>query len=316
MQWSDIPAPLVLIIGPTAVGKTDIAIRLANKVGAEIISADSRYFYRGMDIGTAKPSLKERGEIPHHLIDVANPDETWNLSVFKQEATEIIADIQNRGKLPLLVGGTGQYIHAILHDWQIPVQEPDIKLREVLEAWGREIGPYELHHKLAILDPEAALVIEAPNLRRTIRALEVIFSSGMKFSAQRRQQSCSYSVLKIGLMRPRNELYTRIDTRIEAMFKNGFVDEVKGLLDEGYRRDLPAMSAIGYREVGAAIEGDITMEEAITLIKRQTRTFVRRQANWFKESDPSIHWFYFHEGDETKMVDLIMDGSTYLPPVK
>lgn len=316
MHWSEIPAPLVLIVGPTAVGKTDSAIRLARKVGAEIISADSRYFYRGMDIGTAKPSLEERGEIPHHLIDVANPDETWSLSVFKQEAVRIIKDVQDRGKLPLLVGGTGQYIHAILHDWQIPVQEPDVRLREVLEAWGRAEGPDELHRKLAIVDPEAAQVIEAPNLRRTVRALEVIFSTGRKFSTQRRQQSCPYSVLKIGLMRPRNELYARIDGRIEAMLENGFVDEVKGLLAKGYRRDLPAMSAIGYREVSAAIEGSMSLEEAITFIKRQTRVFVRRQANWFKESDPSIYWFYFNEEDETRITDLVMDGSTYLPPLK
>ncbi len=315
MHWSDVTAPLLTLVGPTAVGKTAAAIHLAQQMDAEIISADSRYFYRGMNIGTAKPDETERAGIPHHLIDVTDPDQPWSLSIFKQEATRIIAEIHARGKLPIVVGGTGQYIYALLQDWQIPNQEPDVRLRDVLEAWGKQIGAEALYQKLGRLDPEAAEVIEWKNMRRTIRALEVILSTGRKFSEQRRQQDSPYSVLTIGLLRPRDELYARIDQRIQWMLANGLVEEVQHLLDLGYSRKLPAMSAIGYREVSAALEGEISMDEAVVLIKRQTRVFVRRQSNWFKENDPNIHWFYFQPGDDDRILALAQDGNQYLRSV-
>ncbi len=291
MHWDELPSPLVVILGPTAVGKTEIAIQLAELFGAEIVSADSRLFYRGMDIGTAKPNPADLNRVPHHLIDVTEPNQVWSLAVYKTAAEDAIREIQSRGKLPFLVGGTGQYIQAVLEDWSIPAQAPDSRLRQVLSEWGQEVGSVELHRKLSLLDPVAASSIQASNIRRTVRALEVIFHTGKRFSDQRQRKGSHYSLLKIGLRRLRIELYRRIDERIQMMIDGGFVDEVRGLLAKGYDRDLPTMSAIGYQEITAYLDGKITLDEAIAQIKRKTRTFVRRQANWFKENDPSIHWF-------------------------
>lgn len=294
--------PLVLIVGPTAVGKTELAIQLAERLNGEIVSADSRLFYRGMDIGTAKPSHEEQARVPHHLIDIANPDETLSLAVFQQQAHEIIADIHARNKLPFLVGGTGQYVRAVTEGWTPPEVKPDEHLRSELEKQKDENGIYWLHEKLKTLDPVAAEKIDARNYRRTIRALEVIMTTGKKFSEQRRQSDSPYQLITIGLIRPREELYARVDARIESMFANGFLDEVKSLLASGYSPTLPTMSAIGYRECVEVLEGKIKVEEAKQAIRRMTRIFVRRQANWFKESDPNILWFKVKDGvvDEIK----------------
>jgi tRNA dimethylallyltransferase len=283
--------PLLLLVGPTAVGKTELAIQLAERLNGEIVSADSRLFYRGMNIGTAKPILEEQARAPHHLIDVANPDEVWSLAVFQQKATEIIADIHARGKLPFLVGGTGQYLRAVTEGWTPPEVEPDSRLRGVLEGLAEERGVYWLHERLQHIDPVAAAKIDARNLRRTVRALEVILTTGRLFSEQRRQSASPYNLLVIGLKRPRVELYQRIDERIEAMFAAGLLDEVKSLLDKGYSPDLPTMSAIGYRECVQVVNGQLSVEQAKVEMRRATRIFVRRQANWFKEDDPDIHWF-------------------------
>jgi tRNA dimethylallyltransferase len=297
--------PLIVILGPTAVGKTSISIQLAIRLGGEIISADSRLFYRGMDIGTAKPSLVERQLVPHHLIDVTTPDQTWSLVVFQREAQRIIQEICHRGKLPILVGGTGQYIHAVTQDWQVPRVEPDPRLRQALEEWAARVTPQGLHIRLKTLDPQAASRIDPQNLRRTVRALEVIFSTGRLFSAQSQRKPSPYRLLQIGLTRPRNELYSRIDERIEAMLAAGLVNEVQGLLSQGYSPELPSLSAIGYREIIAYLQGKTTFTEAVTLIKRQTRVFVRRQSNWFKESDPAIHWFTVNDQTLTEMEALV-----------
>ncbi len=291
------PVPLILIVGPTAVGKTEIAIQLAERMNGEIVSADSRLFYRGMDIGTAKPSPEEQARVPHHLIDIANPDEILSLAVFQQKAREAIADIHTRKKLPLLVGGTGQYIRAVTQGWSPPEVSPNQRLRSELERMKEQRGILWLHDKLRAMDAEAAETIDPRNFRRTIRALEVIMTTGKKFSEQRGQTDSSpYHLSTIGLTRPRAELYTRVDVRIESMFANGFLEEVKGLLEEGYSPILPTLSAIGYRECVAVLEGKITVEEAKQLIRRATRVFVRRQANWFKESDPKILWFRVEDG--------------------
>lgn len=284
--------PLILIVGPTAVGKTELAIQLAEMLNGEIVSADSRLFYRSMDIGTAKPSPAEMARAPHHLIDIVNPDETLSLAVFQQQAREIIADIHKRQKLPFLVGGTGQYVRAVTEGWNPPEVVPNESMRKVLEKMREERGEEWLYEKLRTLDPEAAEKIDARNYRRTIRALEVIFTSGRKFSAQRGQGDAPYHLVTIGLMRPRMELHQRVDERIETMFAAGLLDEVKGLLDKGYSPSLPSMSAIGYRECVGVIKGELTAEQAKAEMKRITRVFVRRQANWFKESDPRIHWFH------------------------
>jgi tRNA dimethylallyltransferase len=286
--------PLIVIVGPTAVGKTELAIRLAERLNGEIVSADSRLFYRGMDIGTAKPSASEQARVPHHLIDVANPDETWSLAVFQQKACEAIDDIHRRDKLPFLVGGTGQYIRAVTQGWTPPEVEPDERLRQVLEKLKDEkggVGIYWLHDKLRMLDPISAEKIDARNFRRTIRALEVIFTTGQPFSTQRGQSDSPYRLISIGLKRPRPELYNRVDERIESMFANGLLNEVQKLLDAGYSPTLPSLSAIGYREAVAVAQGRMTLDEAKTQMKHITRVFVRRQGNWFKEADEQIKWF-------------------------
>jgi tRNA dimethylallyltransferase len=286
---------LILLVGPTAVGKTEIAIQLAERINGEIVSADSRLFYRGMNIGTAKPTREEQARVRHHLIDITNPDEILSLAVFQKMATEAIADIHARGKLPLLVGGTGQYVRAVTEGWSPPEVKPDKKIRDELGKMKDEKGEEWLHERLKSLDPEAAEKIDARNFRRTIRALEVILTTGKKFSEQRGQSDSPYHLITIGLTRPRPALYARVDERIESMFANGLLDEVKGLLAKGYSSDLPTMSAIGYRECVSVIEGKLSVEQAKAEMRRATRIFVRRQSNWFKESDPNIHWFYAGE---------------------
>ncbi len=282
--------PLILIIGPTAVGKTEISIQIAERWNGEIVSADSRLFYRGMDIGTAKPSPEERARVPHHLIDVADPDDAWSLTQFQQAAREAIATIHARGRLPFLVGGTGQYLRAVVQGWSPPEVPPNPRLRAELEKMVVVHGVFWLHEKLRRLDPSAAQAIDPRNLRRIVRALEVILATGRPFSAQRRQTDSPYHTITIGLTRPRPELYARVDARIEAMFAAGLLDEVRRLLEQGYSPDLPSMSSIGYRECVAVLQGQITLEEAKARMRRATRTFIRRQANWFKPDDPAIHW--------------------------
>jgi tRNA dimethylallyltransferase len=287
---SNAAGKVLIIAGPTGVGKTSLSLVIARELNAEIISADSRLIYRGMDIGTAKPSPQERGMLHHHLIDVANPDETWSLATFNKAVLQAINEVLARKKLPILVGGTGQYIRSLVQGWSIPQLEPNEKLRRVLEAWGQSIGPAALHQKLALLDPVSAQVIQPENMRRTVRALEVILSTGVAFSEQRGKTAPQFKYKVIGLQLPRPELYSLIDARIEQMFQDGFVAEAEGLLKAGYSSELPSMSAIGYSEVGRFLAGEISLNEAKTLMKRRTRQFVRRQANWFKPDDPLIEW--------------------------
>ena len=289
------PRPLIVILGHTAVGKTELSLQLAERFQAEIVSADSRLFYRGMDIGTAKPSREERQRVPHHLIDVADPDQVWNLAIYLREARKIITGIHEKGKLPFLVGGTGQYIQAVIEGWRIPEVKPHPELRCVLRAWAEEIGVDGLRRRLAVLDPEAAAGIEGPNLRRMIRALEVTLLSGKPFSEQKGKGPTPYQVLKLGLTRPRPALYRRIDRRIQAMIEAGFVEEVQSLLQKGYSPDLPPMSAIGYRQIVHYLQGTITREEAIRQMKSRSRKYVRKQANWFQPDDPTIRWFKLPE---------------------
>lgn len=291
MQSPENRPPLVVIVGPTAVGKTAISIQLAERLNAEIISADSRLFYRGMDIGTAKPTPIERREVPHHLIDVANPDEVWSLALFQKAACQAIADVHRRGNLPFLVGGTGQYVWAVIEGWSVPPQAPDPRLRLELEKWAEEIGPLGLYERLAKIDPQAASHIEPRNLRRTVRAWEVIFNTGKRFSEQRLRGPSPYQLLVLGLTRPRQDIFARVDARIDDMLAAGFIDEVRRLLAQGYHPDLPTLSAIGYREICAYLQGQMDLDQAIAQMKRLTHQFVRRQANWFKLSDPSIQWF-------------------------
>jgi len=309
------PRPrLVLIVGPTAVGKTEIAIRLAERLNGEIISADSRSFYRGMDIGTAKPSVSERLRVRHHLVDVADPDETWSLTLFQEQVRLAIYEVQARGQLPLLVGGTGQYVRAVTQGWQPPEVAPNERLRDALQHWALEIGYQGLYDRLKTLDAAAAEKIDPRNLRRTVRALEVIFTTGQRFSDQRGSAPSPYRLVTLGLTRPRPELYARIDRRIDMMLAAGLVAEVRGLLARGYGAELPSMSAIGYREIVAHLLGAMTLEEAISEIRRDTRIYVRRQANWFKRDDPEIRWYDLGETDEedTHLTSIVYEMEAWI----
>lgn len=300
----EIKPPLILFLGPTAVGKTRLAIDVARCIKqAEIISCDSRLFYRGMDIGTAKPKPEEVQGIRHHMIDIANPDQIISLGLFQKMVKEIISDIRNRGNLPFLVGGTGQYVRAVTQGWTVPEVLPNQALRAYLEIQWNTHGLAELHRWLKILDRQAYESVDLRNPRRVLRALEIILTSGQKLASQRTRADSPYHLIQIGLAMPRSDLFTRIDCRIDEMMKQGLEEEVLRLLNSGYSSDLPSMSAIGYQEMAAYIHKEMSLDEAVILMKRRTHAFVRRQANWFKESDPDIHWFDVN----TTTADMIKD---------
>ena len=282
---------LLVIVGPTAVGKTAISLHLVEPLEGEVVSADSRLFYRGMDIGTAKPTSEERARIPHHLIDIAEPDETVGLAEFQERTYAAIADIHARGKLPLLVGGTGQYVRAVVEGWCIPRVPPDAALRAELEAQAGREGAVALHARLARLDPDAAQRIDPRNVRRVIRALEVCLVTGQPMSKQQRKRPPPYRVLQVGLTVGRAALYARADQRVEAMMAAGLEGEVRRLVKSGYGWDLPAMSGLGYVQFRPYFEGQITLEEVVTEIKRATHRFIRHQYNWFRLDNPAVRWF-------------------------
>ncbi len=305
-MWKlDLLKPVIFIVGPTASGKTRLSIQIAKALGSEIISADSRYFYRMMNIGTAKPGLAEMGNIKHHMINIADPDETISVAVFKQDITKLIGQMHQEHKIPIVVGGTGQYVHAVLHNWEMPEVEADHRLRSQLEKYAENLGKLKLYEFLQKIDPQAAKLIDYRNLRRTIRAIEVMLKTGERFSNQRRKLPPIFSHKIIGIRWDRSILYKRIDDRIEKMIENGIIEEVKKLQNLGYSPTLPSMSAIGYREIAGFIQGDITLDEAILLMKRNSRTYVRRQANWFKDNDPNIRWFEGNDLVISKVVNYI-----------
>ena len=281
---------LVAIVGPTATGKTALAVRLAERLGGEILGADSRQLYRGLDIGTAKPSAEERERVRHHLIDVVEPDETFNLGRYLDLAVGALQDCWSRGVLPLLVGGTGQYIWALLEGWQVPRVPPDRRLRAELEAKADREGVERLAEELAEVDPETAARIDLRNPRRIIRALEVFRVTGRPLSAWQTRRQPAFTATIIGLDCPRDELYRRIDARVDAMLATGLIDEVRGLIDSGYSCDLPAMSGIGYRQVCQLLAGELTPDEASARIKTETHRLSRMQHTWFRRDDPRIRW--------------------------
>ncbi|MBI3941728.1 MAG: tRNA (adenosine(37)-N6)-dimethylallyltransferase MiaA [Chloroflexi bacterium] len=282
---------LLLIVGPTAAGKTALAVDLARQFPLEVVSADSRQIYRGMDIGTAKPTAAEQSAVPHHLLDVVDPNQTLTLAEYQRLATAAISEVQDRGNLPALVGGTGLYVRAVTAGFQIPEVEPDQTRRQVLEQEAESLGTEALYQRLVQVDPVAASRIDSRNLRRIIRALEVVESTGQPFSAQQVHHPPPWEMLWIGLTLPKAELDRRIEARVDRMIAAGLVEEVQRLLAEGVSPAQPALSGLGYRQIVAYLQGRLTLEEAILLIKRDTRRFARRQYAWFRLSDPKIHWF-------------------------
>lgn len=283
--------PLVVILGPTAVGKTATAISLAQHFDGEIISADSRQIYLGMDIGTAKPNVDEQAAIPHHLINITPPDVPVNVTQFQQMAYGVVDELLKRDKLPLLVGGTGQYISAILEGWQIPEILPHHELRTELEQFATEHGWEELLERLRQLDPVTAATIDGKNLRRVIRALEVCIVSGRPFSELRQKNPPPYRVLEIGLTLDRQMLYDRADQRIDKMIEHGLLDEIRTLIKAGYTWNLPAMTSLGYLEMGNYLQGLLNFDEAVKQFKHATHHFIRRQYTWFRKYNPKSHWF-------------------------
>ncbi len=283
------PIPLLVIVGPTATGKTSLALTLAQRLDGEIVSADSRQVYQGMDIGTAKPTPEERARVPHHLLDIITPDTPYTLTQYQADAQAAIAAIAGRGHLPLLVGGTGLYIRAVVDNLAIPEVPPDWALRRDLEAQAASEGAAALHARLAALDPTSAARIDPANVRRIIRALEVTLLTGQPFSAQQGARPSLYRPLLLGLTCERARLYERADRRIEAMLAVGLVDEVRALVARGYAWNLPAMTSLGYGEIGAYLRGEISLEEAAARLKFNTHSYIRRQYSWFRP-DARIHW--------------------------
>jgi len=296
---------LVAIIGPTATGKSHLALRLAQTFNGEIVSADSRQVYRYMDIGTAKPTQQELSLVAHHLLDIINPDEDFSLAQYQQLAYKAIDDIQKRDKLPLLVGGSGLYVWAVLGGWEIPGVPPDIDFRRSLEEKAARGETEELYQELIQIDPVAAQSIDRRNIRRLIRALEVSESSGVPFSRLQRKKAPPFNTLIIGLTAERAELYRRVDLRVDGMIEQGLVEEVRKLVSMGYDSSLPAMSGIDYKQIGMFLNGEMTLEDAIKKIKTETHRLVRRQYNWFRLKDERIHWFDIQGEVEPEISKLV-----------
>ena len=281
---------VVAIVGPTAVGKSRLALSLARALDGEIVNADSRQIYRHMDIGTAKPSLEDRASLSHHLIDIVDPSETFSLAVFQSLAFAAIEDISRRGKLPLLVGGSGLYVWSVLEGWHIPEVPPDPDFRQQMERVASTEGAQSLHQRLQELDPASAGRIDPRNVRRVIRALEVCQGTGMPFSQLQAKGTPRSDSVILGLTASRDELYRRIDSRVDAMMDQGLVEEARGLAQQGYRFDLPAMSSVGYRQIGQFLQGQMGLAAAVQQTKFETHRFARHQYAWFRLKDPRIHW--------------------------
>ncbi|MDR5709004.1 MAG: tRNA (adenosine(37)-N6)-dimethylallyltransferase MiaA [Armatimonadota bacterium] len=279
--------PVLAIVGPTAVGKTEVAVLVAERIGGEILCADSRTVYRGMDIGTAKPSPQLRARVPHHLLDVVEPHEVFTVQRFQQLARETIARIRARDRVPMLVGGTGLYVRAVLDGLRIPPVPPDWELRRRLEEEEHR-QPGVLFRRLREVDPESAARIHPTNLRRLIRALEIWHHLGVPPS-QVRARGPEEPSLRVGLTMDRRMLYARIDRRIDEQLQAGFVEEVRRLLAGGVPPSAPALQALGYREIAAHLHGEMSLAEAISRWRRNTRRYARRQLIWFR-ADPQVQW--------------------------
>ena len=311
MTGSQPQHPLVAVVGPTASGKTALALNLAQKLDGEIINADSRQVYRGMDVGTAKPTPEERALVPHHLFDIRNPDDTYSLALFLEQAQAAVDDVRSRSRLPILVGGSGQYVWAFLEGWQPPKVPPNPAIRADLEFQLKRRGVWPLFELLYGIDPQTAERTDPQNPRRVLRALEIHLSGGRNPASGPTRKNPNVNALVIGLTMPREDLYARIDRRVDQMMQHGFLDEVRGLLDGGCTPSLPAMSGVGYQELAAHLSGELPLEEAVQRIKYRTHGIARRQYAWFKLEDPRIHWLYTSPNPTNEALSLT---HSYLHP--
>ena len=283
--------PIICVVGPTAVGKTALAISLAHRFGGEVINADSRQIYRGMTIGTAKPSIEELAAVPHHLVDILDPSEDFGLSLFLQHAAKALQGIRTRGRLPIVCGGTGQYVWGLLEGRLPPEAPPDPMFRAALEAEAERVGVVGLHRQLAAIDQARAAALDPRNVRRVIRALEIHRATGKLPSLAQPGGSPSLAdAMILGLTMPRETLYRRIDDRVDRMMRDGFLAEVEELLKAGFSTRTGPMASPGYRELGLYLEGELSLEEAVARAKTQTHRLARRQYTWFKPSDDRIQW--------------------------
>ena len=284
---------LVIVLGPTAVGKSEVALQLAQSIDSEIVNADSQQVYRYMDIGTGKPSLDDQQRVRHHLIDVVDPDEEFNAALYRRLATEAIEDIQRRGKTALVCGGTGLYLKALTHGlFTGPGQDPD--LRRTLEQEINDNGLAPMYQRLVDIDPSVLSSIHPNDRQRIIRALEVYRITGKPISAWQKEhafQEESFEVLKIGLMRERAELYDLINQRSERMMEAGLLDEVRGLISRGYSLELKPLRSVGYRQMGEVVQGAKNVVEALDGMKQETRRLAKRQLTWYR-ADTDIHWYH------------------------
>lgn len=294
---------LVAVVGATASGKSDAAVLLAKNFSGEVINADSRLFYKGMEIGTARPSDETLKSVPHHLVGFLKPDLQFSLSEFLGLARETVSDIQSRGKLPVVAGGTGQYVWGLLEGWKVPEIPPDIELRKKLEEELKEQGVGALYSRLEELAPEVAASTDSKNHRRVVRALERV-ASGIE-QDHRSASDPGYDSLIVGLRVQRSELHRRIVERIHRMLDSGWMEEVKTLVAVGVDFNLPALSAIGYRDLKSVLENEITLDEARERTIHATNRLVRHQNNWFKQSDPRIEWVDVTDGDLSRVVDVV-----------
>lgn len=284
------PVTLVAVVGPTAVGKTALAIELAQRFGGEIVNADSRQVYIGMDIGTAKPTADELRAARHHLIDVRKPDTPLSLGEYLPLARECVEDITTQQKLPVICGGTGQYVWAMLEGWEVPAIPPDAGFRAQLERRAAAEGTRALWNELNAIDPRRAVSIGTHNTRRIIRALEILHFTGEQVSSTQRSAEPPYRALIIGLTAERAELYRRVDDRFDMMMSQGLLDEARQLAAAGYKLGRGPLSGVGYTQLGQYLAGEIVLDEAIARSKSRTHRLVRRQYTWFKPSDRRIKW--------------------------
>ncbi|MGM0846670.1 MAG: tRNA (adenosine(37)-N6)-dimethylallyltransferase MiaA [Bacillota bacterium] len=282
---------LIVLIGPTAVGKTAASIHLAKKFNGEIISGDSMQIYKSMDIGTAKVTEEEMEGIPHHLIDIKEPQESFSAAEFQELVRKKITEIHSRGKLPLIVGGTGLYIQSAIFDYQFTDTPGDEEYRRTLEKEAEDLGNLGVHNKLAKVDPKAAESIHPNNIRRVIRALEILHCTGKAMSEYQENQNNEllYEVALVGLTMDRELLYSRIDYRVDLMMKQGLIQEVKTLFDKGIK-DVQSIQAIGYKEIYEYLEGKVTLEDAVDNLKQNSRRYAKRQLTWFRNK-MDVKWF-------------------------